>query len=153
MLCLCCTVFMFLFKRKTAYDLRISDWSSDVCSSDLLRERRDQSRLWRRERVRPRARRADEAQRLVEHIEHRRHDERAEDHADDQRDLLLPRRRADELAGLEVLEIVVRDRRDTEHKPGDDQHIGDHPADLPFPAATTETTGRASVGARGWQAG
>src|SRR3546814_12479573 len=26
----------FFFKRKTAYELRISDWSSDVCSSDLL---------------------------------------------------------------------------------------------------------------------
>src|SRR3546814_2585185 len=26
----------FFFKLKTAYDLRISDWSSDVCSSDLL---------------------------------------------------------------------------------------------------------------------
>src|SRR3546814_9204258 len=26
---------MFLFKQKTAYDMRISDWSSDVCSSDL----------------------------------------------------------------------------------------------------------------------
>src|SRR3546814_9322974 len=26
---------MFFFKRKTAYELRISDWSSDVCSSDL----------------------------------------------------------------------------------------------------------------------
>src|SRR3546814_2070954 len=26
---------MFLFKQKTAYELRISDWSSDVCSSDL----------------------------------------------------------------------------------------------------------------------
>src|SRR3546814_6699892 len=29
-----CSCF-FLFKQKTAYDLRISDWSSDVCSSDL----------------------------------------------------------------------------------------------------------------------
>src|SRR3546814_8975660 len=28
----------FCFKRKTAYELRISDWSSDVCSSDLLAE-------------------------------------------------------------------------------------------------------------------
>src|SRR3546814_6691172 len=28
-------VFFFLFKQKTAYDMRISDWSSDVCSSDL----------------------------------------------------------------------------------------------------------------------
>src|SRR3546814_11609454 len=27
--------FLFFFKHKTAYDLRISDWSSDVCSSDL----------------------------------------------------------------------------------------------------------------------
>src|SRR3546814_18642204 len=28
--------FFFLFKQKTAYELRISDWSSDVCSSDLF---------------------------------------------------------------------------------------------------------------------
>src|SRR3546814_1969305 len=30
-------MFFFLFKQKTAYEMRISDWSSDVCSSDLLR--------------------------------------------------------------------------------------------------------------------
>src|SRR3546814_13237885 len=29
----CC----FFFKQKTAYEMRISDWSSDVCSSDLIR--------------------------------------------------------------------------------------------------------------------
>src|SRR3546814_6378504 len=29
--------FFFFFKQKTAYEMRISDWSSDVCSSDLLR--------------------------------------------------------------------------------------------------------------------
>src|SRR3546814_12190723 len=29
--CACC----FVFKQKTAYEMRISDWSSDVCSSDL----------------------------------------------------------------------------------------------------------------------
>src|SRR3546814_2042496 len=28
-------LFMFFFKQKTAYEMRISDWSSDVCSSDL----------------------------------------------------------------------------------------------------------------------
>src|SRR3546814_4709287 len=43
---LCCSLFwslvlfgffcVFFFKRKTAYEMRISDWSSDVCSSDLL---------------------------------------------------------------------------------------------------------------------
>src|SRR3546814_20284771 len=28
--------FLFFFKQKTAYEMRISDWSSDVCSSDLM---------------------------------------------------------------------------------------------------------------------
>src|SRR3546814_1837811 len=36
----CCALsvlylFFFFFKQKTAYEMRISDWSSDVCSSDL----------------------------------------------------------------------------------------------------------------------
>src|SRR3546814_2046811 len=30
------TMFFFFFKQKTAYEMRISDWSSDVCSSDLF---------------------------------------------------------------------------------------------------------------------
>src|SRR3546814_3851659 len=30
---------MFFFKQKTAYEMRISDWSSDVCSSDLDADR------------------------------------------------------------------------------------------------------------------
>src|SRR3546814_6617675 len=30
----------FFFKQKTAYEMRISDWSSDVCSSDLSARRR-----------------------------------------------------------------------------------------------------------------
>src|SRR3546814_6189839 len=30
----------FFFKQKTAYEMRISDWSSDVCSSDLMDETR-----------------------------------------------------------------------------------------------------------------
>src|SRR3546814_6356720 len=29
-------MYFFFFKQKTAYEMRISDWSSDVCSSDLL---------------------------------------------------------------------------------------------------------------------
>src|SRR3546814_5546686 len=32
--------FFFFIKQKTAYEMRISDWSSDVCSSDLLGPRR-----------------------------------------------------------------------------------------------------------------
>src|SRR3546814_5994526 len=41
LLFLCCWLFVyvvfffFFFKQKTAYEMRISDWSSDVCSSDL----------------------------------------------------------------------------------------------------------------------
>src|SRR3546814_9724195 len=41
LLCVCwyvivvVSLFFFFFKQKTAYEMRISDWSSDVCSSDL----------------------------------------------------------------------------------------------------------------------
>src|SRR3546814_10765043 len=33
--CVYFIVYVFFFKQKTAYEMRISDWSSDVCSSDL----------------------------------------------------------------------------------------------------------------------
>src|SRR3546814_5098657 len=33
---LLCVFVVFFFKQKTAYEMRISDWSSDVCSSDLV---------------------------------------------------------------------------------------------------------------------
>src|SRR3546814_971196 len=32
---MCICLWLFFFKQKTAYEMRISDWSSDVCSSDL----------------------------------------------------------------------------------------------------------------------
>src|SRR3546814_6601789 len=36
-ICVCLAIlFFFFFKQKTAYEMRISDWSSDVCSSDLV---------------------------------------------------------------------------------------------------------------------
>src|SRR3546814_17156040 len=40
------------FKQKTAYEMRISDWSSDVCSSDLnaRQEYREDRRDWQRDR-------------------------------------------------------------------------------------------------------
>src|SRR3546814_9447747 len=45
--------FFFFFKQKTAYEMRISDWSSDVCSSDLSLGVRDEAprragRPWQR---------------------------------------------------------------------------------------------------------
>src|SRR3546814_9839909 len=39
MLFIVCVTFFF-FKQKTAYEMRISDWSSDVCSSDLTAPQR-----------------------------------------------------------------------------------------------------------------
>src|SRR3546814_6468534 len=47
----CVLVFFFFFKQKTAYEMRISDWSSDVCSSDLREDRMDDHR--RRQQVQP----------------------------------------------------------------------------------------------------
>src|SRR3546814_6444176 len=35
MIMFACVFMFFFFKQKTAYEMRISDWSSDVCSSDL----------------------------------------------------------------------------------------------------------------------
>src|SRR3546814_3345755 len=42
LLCIWCTcvLVVFFFKQKTAYEMRISDWSSDVCSSDLTQSER-----------------------------------------------------------------------------------------------------------------
>src|SRR3546814_2123942 len=36
----------FFFKQKTAYEMRISDWSSDVCSSDLVAKKRTLDRVF-----------------------------------------------------------------------------------------------------------
>src|SRR3546814_17677899 len=45
---------VFVFKQKTAYEVRISDWSSDVCSSDLLSHtKEDQFWLDRTQRAGP----------------------------------------------------------------------------------------------------
>src|SRR3546814_9704600 len=52
MSCLFGDVYIFFFKQKTAYEMRISDWSSDVCSSDLTAGKRLQEpdvRDWRGE--------------------------------------------------------------------------------------------------------
>src|SRR3546814_5984153 len=41
----------FFFKQKTAYEMRISDWSSDVCSSDLIARKREPDISGRHHRV------------------------------------------------------------------------------------------------------
>src|SRR3546814_4283533 len=40
-----CFFVVFFFKQKTAYEMRISDWSSDVCSSDLAVRQGRKARL------------------------------------------------------------------------------------------------------------
>src|SRR3546814_1532038 len=40
--------FVFFFKQRTAYDRRMSDWSSDVCSSDLAELRRQEVQTWKK---------------------------------------------------------------------------------------------------------
>src|SRR3546814_9189915 len=50
--CICiflCQCSFFFFKQKTAYEMRISDWSSDVCSSDLGADRDPGARTSRRQ--------------------------------------------------------------------------------------------------------
>src|SRR3546814_4438769 len=41
-------LFFFFFKQKTAYEMRISDWSSDVCSSDLFGAQHHRQETWAR---------------------------------------------------------------------------------------------------------
>src|SRR3546814_8222054 len=49
LLCVCSVVFFFFFKQKTAYEMRISDWSSDVCSSDLERAQKKKDKEFNRD--------------------------------------------------------------------------------------------------------
>src|SRR3546814_15127163 len=81
---LVCFIFVFFFKQKTAYEMRISDWSSDVCSSDLVRQRRGGAESAGKPRPRMRAEQAfveeavgDEAgQAILPEVEGRHRDQR-----------------------------------------------------------------------------
>src|SRR3546814_5099505 len=48
---LLCVMLLFFFRQKTAYAMRIGDWSSDVCSSYLVPERPEQDRRLAADRV------------------------------------------------------------------------------------------------------
>src|SRR3546814_4888424 len=92
------SVFLFLsfffFKQKTEYEVRISDGSSDVCSSDLGRERRDNGAeerdVWiraeaadERERMGRRERRENRLDGVERVVVRARIDERAEERRDE----------------------------------------------------------------------
>src|SRR3546814_7117490 len=61
----------FFFKQKTAYEMRISDWSSDVCSSDLARfdHPHDADKLGRRQAIIERRRDAARPDRAEERLQ------------------------------------------------------------------------------------
>src|SRR3546814_6750427 len=61
-----CFIFFF-FKQKTAYEMRISDWSSDVCSSDLALDYASQRKQGRHPGMK-----ADEHVAIIEHPDVRR---------------------------------------------------------------------------------
>src|SRR3546814_9556216 len=82
--------FFFFFKNKTAYDLRISDWSSDVCSSDLTVV----VRLQRQVRGRSRPREEEEQVGKVVRMDQRQPPRRGQQHQS-------PRRHAEQLQALQ----------------------------------------------------
>src|SRR5437016_4688356 len=71
------------------------------------------------------ARRTDKAIGTIDKIEHRRNHERARDNADYECPLLLPRSRINKLSGLEILKIVVGNRRYVENYRGREQRERD----------------------------
>ena len=93
------------------------------------RQRRQQQRLRRRQRPRRvhagTGQGACEAVGVIQQVQHRRDHQRADDAAGQQRHLLPPRRRADQLPGLEVLQVVVGDGRRRQHRGGHEQHAAD----------------------------
>ena len=58
---------------------------------------------------------------MIHEIEHRRNYKRARDYTDHERHLLLPRSCFDQLAGLEVLQIIVRDSGNVEDHSGSEE--------------------------------
>src|SRR3546814_1385020 len=70
--CFIMIVCFFFFKQKTAYEMRISDWSSDVCSSDLVERQLRRAAAVGQQRDPPAARPPGVAQ----HLDGRRSEER-----------------------------------------------------------------------------
>src|SRR3546814_10893155 len=64
-------VCVFFFKQKTAYEMRISDWSSDVCSSDLFDQAEQGAHMLSKQARHPAHRltpaHADDVRRLEQH--------------------------------------------------------------------------------------
>src|SRR3546814_3067642 len=90
----CGVVGIFFFKQKTAYEMRISDWSSDVCSSDLhphqlasdrSARRRGGSRRWRAGAARTFAERTRDVRAAQRHSKERKQKLRLDDRSEERR--------------------------------------------------------------------
>src|SRR4030095_10269854 len=86
----------------------------EAAAEDALGDRRDNRRLRRGERGRLGSRRALEGESRVQQVEYRRDDQRAEDYAENQGNLLPPGCCVDQLTGLQILKVVVGDSGDAE---------------------------------------
>src|SRR4029077_2764438 len=89
----------------------------DVGCNHALRQGRNETGLRRRQRMWTKfsSGRADESIGMIHQVEYRWNDERARDDAEDQRHLLPPGRRMNQLASLKVLQIVVGNRSNVEN--------------------------------------
>ena len=65
-----------------------------------------------------------EAEGILHEVQNRRNDKRAKNNTDDQSHLLLPRSRVHQLTGLEVLQIIIRNRCNTEDNRGGEERVG-----------------------------
>src|SRR3546814_4064478 len=96
------------FKQKTAYEMRISDWSSDVCSSDL-RERQQAEQVDRRQRIGRGQILDPQRERLVAHLDrqHQHLVERVED-GDLEQDRQAAGQRIDLLLLIELQHLLLQ---------------------------------------------
>src|SRR6185369_3741954 len=100
----------------------------ETAADHAFREGRDQSRLWRGQWICGNDAYICGACKPVsfrEQVKHKRNYRRTGDNADDQRDLLAHRRCANKLARLQVLQVVVRDRRARKNDRRDEERKGD----------------------------
>src|SRR6266850_7053972 len=98
----------------------------DVRGDDALGERRNQAGLRSGEWIWSQlsARRSNKTVGLVDEVEDWRNDNRASEDTDDERDLLFPRGRIDQLTRLQILQIVVRNRRHVENHGSSEKREG-----------------------------